>query len=59
MDDRLTGSLLIFLGLLIATGLGGTMSDIYAAVFYIVGFLMAFLGLGLLLKYRKRILSVE
>lgn len=52
MDDRITGSILIFFGLLIA-GLGGTMSNIFLAVFYIVGFLMAFVGLGFLIKYRK------
>jgi hypothetical protein len=59
MDDRLTGAILIFLGLFVATGLGGTMSNIYAAIFYIAGFLMAFLGLGLLLKYRKAKLIKE
>ena len=52
MDDRLTGSLLIIFGLFIA-GIGGTMSSIFLAVFYIVGFLMAFVGLGFFLKYRK------
>lgn len=52
MDDRLLGSGLIVIGLLIA-GLGGTMSNVLLAIFYIVGFLMAFVGLGLLLKYRK------
>jgi len=59
MDDRVIGSILIFLGLFIAAGLGGTMSDVSAAVFYIVGFLMAFVGLGLLLKYRKAKLQEE
>ncbi|MCK4847743.1 MAG: hypothetical protein KAT16_01825 [Candidatus Heimdallarchaeota archaeon] len=52
MDDRITGSILIFFGLLIA-GLGGTMRNIFLAVFYIIGFLMAFVGLGFLIKYRK------
>ena len=58
MDDRLTGSILIILGLLIA-GLGGTMSNVLLAVFYIVGFLMAFVGLGLLLKYRRASLQQD
>lgn len=58
MDDRVTGAILIFFGLLIA-GLGGTMSNIFLAVFYIVGFLMAFVGLGFLLKYRKAKLQEE
>jgi hypothetical protein len=52
MDDRLIGSILIIFGLLIA-GLGGTMSNALLTVFYIVGFLMAFVGLGFFLKYRK------
>ena len=52
MDDRLIGSVLIVVGLLIA-GLGGTMSNVLLAVFYILGFLVAFVGLGFLLKYRK------
>ncbi|MHA2111738.1 MAG: hypothetical protein ACXAC6_14325 [Candidatus Hodarchaeales archaeon] len=56
MDDRLIGSILIIFGLLIA-GLGGTMSNVFLAVFYIVGFLMAFVGLGFLLKYRKSTLQ--
>ena len=59
MDDRVIGSILIFFGLFIAAGLGGTMSTIFAAIFYIVGFLMAFVGLGLLLKYRKAKLQEE
>ena len=58
MDDRLTGSILIILGLLIA-GLGGTMSNVLLAVFYIVGFLMAFVGLGFLLKYRRASLQQD
>ncbi len=52
MDDRLIGSLLIVIGLLVA-GLGGTMSTAISAFYYIFGFLTAFAGLGLLLKYRK------
>jgi hypothetical protein len=57
--DLLIGSLLIIIGLLIAVGLGGTMSDITAAFYYIIGFLIAFSGLGLLLKYRKSIRGRE
>jgi hypothetical protein len=53
MDDRIIGSVLIIVGLLIA-GLGGTMSSALLAIFYIVGFLTAFAGLGFFLKYRKR-----
>ncbi|MHA1542708.1 MAG: hypothetical protein ACTSQH_07005 [Candidatus Hodarchaeales archaeon] len=58
MDDRLIGSILIIFGLLIA-GLGGTMSNVLLTVFYIVGFLMAFVGLGFLLKYRKSTLRED
>ncbi len=52
MYDILIGSLLIIVGLLIA-GLGGTMSSVMAAVYYILGFLTAFAGIGFFLKYRK------
>ena len=52
MDDRIIGSLLIIFGLLLA-GLGGTMSTALLAVFYIAGFLLAFISLGFFLKYRK------
>ncbi|MFX0085606.1 MAG: hypothetical protein ACFFAU_08025 [Candidatus Hodarchaeota archaeon] len=52
MDYRLIGSFLIIAGLLLA-GLGGTMSTIEQAVFYIVGFLMAFVGLGFFIAYRR------
>lgn len=48
------GSILIIFGLLLA-GLGGTMSTALLAVFYIVGFLMAFVGIGFFLKYRKNL----
>jgi len=58
MDDRLIGSILIIFGLLIA-GLWGTMSNVLLTVFYIVGFLMAFVGLGFLLKYRKSTLRED
>ena len=54
VDNRLSGSLLIVFGLIIA-GFGGTMGTLQVALFYIIGFLMAFTGLGLLLKeYRSR-----
>jgi hypothetical protein len=52
MDDRIIGSIFIIIGLLIA-GLGGTMSNILFAIYYIIGFLIAFIGLGFFLKYRK------
>jgi hypothetical protein len=54
MDDRMIGSILIIFGLLLA-GLGGTMSTALLAIFYIVGFLMAFVGIGFFLKYRKNL----
>lgn len=53
MDERLAGSFLIIVGLSIA-GLGGTMSSIQQAISYIVGFLMAFVGLGFFIKNRKK-----
>ena len=52
MDYRLIGSILIVVGLLLA-GLGGTMSTIEQAFFYIGGFLMAFAGLGFFIAYRR------
>jgi uncharacterized RDD family membrane protein YckC len=52
MDYRLIGSILIIVGLLLA-GLGGTMSTFVQAIFYIVGFLMAFVGLGFFITYRR------
>lgn len=52
MDDRLLGAALIIIGLSIA-GFGGTMGDIISALFYIIGFLIAFAGLGLFVKYWK------
>lgn len=52
MDERVAGSFLIIVGLSIA-GFGGTMSSIQMAIFYIIGFLMAFVGLGFFIKYRK------
>ncbi len=58
MDDRLIGSILIIFGLVIA-GLGGTMSNVLLAVFYIIGFLLAFVGLGFFLKYRKSTLQED
>lgn len=53
MDDRIIGTGLIIIGLSVA-GLGGTMSTIEYAIFYIVGFLIAFVGLGFLLKYHRK-----
>ena len=53
MDDRVIGAGLIIIGLSIA-GLGGTMSSILYAIFYSVGFLIAFAGLGFFLKYYRK-----
>jgi type IV secretory pathway VirB2 component (pilin) len=53
MKDLVVGAALIIIGLLMA-GFGGTMSDWTKALFYIVGFLVAFIGLGLLLKYYRK-----
>ncbi len=58
MDDRILGGSLIIIGLIIA-GFGGTMSDIISAIFYIVGFLIAFAGLGLFVKYWKSMTRKE
>ncbi|MHA1941829.1 MAG: hypothetical protein ACXACP_10960 [Candidatus Hodarchaeales archaeon] len=52
MDDRIIGSFLIIFGLFLA-GFGGTMSSALTAIYYIVGFLIAFIGIGFFLKYRK------
>ena len=49
MDDRIIGGFLIIIGLAIA-GFGGTMSTVGSAFFYIVGFLVAFAGLGFFVK---------
>ena len=47
------GAALIIIGLAIA-GFGGTMSTVGSAIFYIVGFLVAFAGLGFFVKnYRN------
>ncbi|MHA2075512.1 MAG: hypothetical protein ACW97X_12905 [Candidatus Hodarchaeales archaeon] len=53
MDERITGSILVICGLAIA-GSGQTMSSIQQIIFYIVGFLTAFVGLGFFIKYRRR-----
>jgi len=53
MDDRITGSILVIVGLLIA-GLGGSMSTIQEAFAYAIGFLMAFVGLGFFIRYRRK-----
>ncbi|MFX0122812.1 MAG: hypothetical protein ACFFAE_04185 [Candidatus Hodarchaeota archaeon] len=49
----LRGAALIIIGLAIA-GFGGTMSTVESAIFYIAGFLLAFVGLGFFVKsYRE------
>ena len=53
MDDRIIGAALIIIGLAIA-GFGGTMSTVESAIFYIVGFLVAFAGLGFFVKYNRK-----
>ena len=53
MDDRIIGAALIIVGLAIA-GFGGTMSTIESAIFYVVGFLVAFAGLGFFVKYKRK-----
>ncbi|MFW9903080.1 MAG: hypothetical protein ACFFFH_01995 [Candidatus Thorarchaeota archaeon] len=53
MNDRIIGAALIIIGLAIA-GFGGTMSTIERAIFYIVGFLVAFAGLGFFVKYKRK-----
>ncbi|MHA1214471.1 MAG: hypothetical protein ACTSR2_02195 [Candidatus Hodarchaeales archaeon] len=52
MDNRLSGSILIVVGLFIA-GFGGTAGDFTSSIYYVIGFLIAFVGLGLFLKYWK------
>ena len=54
MDDRILGSILIIVGIVIAASFGRTMSTPIEAAFYIGGFFIAFIGLGLLAKYWKR-----
>ena len=51
MDDRLFGGFLIIIGIFLAARFGETAGSPVAAFFYILGFLIAFAGLGLLLKY--------
>jgi uncharacterized membrane protein YiaA len=53
MDLRLIGIIMIIIGLFMA-GFGGTMSSIYQTVFYIVGFVLALAGAGLIFRYYKR-----
>ncbi|MHA2202531.1 MAG: hypothetical protein ACW991_02470 [Candidatus Hodarchaeales archaeon] len=53
MDDRIFGAGLVIIGLAIA-GFGGTMSTIGSAISYIVGFLVAFAGLGFFVKYNRK-----
>lgn len=52
MDDRIIGAALVIIGLSIAA-LGGTMSSWEYAIYYIVGFLTAFAGLGFFIKYYR------
>lgn len=52
MDDRIIGAALVIIGLSIAA-LGGTMSSLEYAIYYIVGFLAAFAGLGFFIKYYR------
>lgn len=54
MDDRILGSILIIVGIVTAASFGRTMSTPIEAAFYIGGFFIAFIGLGLLAKYWKR-----
>ncbi|MFX0014254.1 MAG: hypothetical protein ACFFB2_07170 [Promethearchaeota archaeon] len=58
MDDRITGAILIIIGLPIAF-LGGTMSTLVEAIFYAGGFLTAFIGLGFFIKYYKKSSSMN
>ncbi|MFX1517873.1 MAG: hypothetical protein ACFFC6_16350 [Promethearchaeota archaeon] len=53
MDNRIIGAILIIIGLIIA-GSGGTMSTVASAIFYIVGFLVAFAGLGILVTSHRK-----
>ncbi|MFX0181684.1 MAG: hypothetical protein ACFE95_01280 [Candidatus Hodarchaeota archaeon] len=53
MDLRLIGIIMIAVGLFMA-GFGGTMSSINQTVFYIVGFVLALTGAGLIFRYYKR-----
>ena len=58
MDDRIVGAGLVIIGLTIA-GLGGTMSTVESAISYIVGFLVAFAGLGFFVKYHRKSSTVN
>jgi len=53
MGDRIIGAVIIIIGLIIA-GSGGTMSTAGSTIFYIVGFLVAFAGLGILVKSHRK-----
>jgi hypothetical protein len=53
LKDLIVGAALVIVGLLMA-GFGGTIGDWTSALFYIIGFLIAFVGLGLLLKYYRK-----
>ena len=54
MDDRIIGAVLIIIGLLLVTLFGGTMSTINEVISYISGFLIAFAGLGVFVRYYRK-----
>ncbi|MHA2245958.1 MAG: hypothetical protein ACXADY_13430 [Candidatus Hodarchaeales archaeon] len=53
MDDRIIGAALIIIGLLLVTIFGGTMSTLDEVISYISGFLIAFAGLGVFVRYYR------
>ncbi len=54
MGDRIIGAALVIIGLLLVTLLGGTMSTINEVISYISGFLIAFAGLGVFVRYYRK-----
>ncbi len=54
MDDRIIGAALIIIGLFLVTFFGGTMSTINEVISYISGFLIAFAGLGVFVRYYRK-----
>lgn len=54
MDDRIIGAALIIIGIFLVTFFGGTMSTISEIISYISGFLIAFAGLGVFIKYYRK-----
>lgn len=54
MDDRIIGGALIIIGLFLVTFFGGTMSTINEVISYISGFLIAFAGLGVFIRYYRK-----